>query len=135
MKSSRIISTKPGTLLLRSVLVGMIGGAASCALLLLLAAAVIQSGGKLPQQFLQPLILIICSISAFLSGFLASKIGRRRGLLTGAVCGLLLFLLCLIGGIVNTHDVFSISALTRLLVMMLAGALGGYLGMYQRRKV
>ena len=135
MKSVRMITMKPGMVLLRSILIGTVGGAAICTVLLLLAAAVIQSSGKLPQDLLQPLVLVICGISAFISGFLSAKVSRKRGLLLGAGCGLLLFLLCLIGGVVNSHDVASVSSLTRLLVMVFAGALGGYLAVYQSQKI
>jgi hypothetical protein len=41
----------------------------------------------------------------------------------------------LIGGVVNSHDVASVSSLTRLLVMVFAGALGGYLAVYQSQKI
>lgn len=122
-------------LLLRSILFGIVGGAAICTVLLLLAAAVIQASGKLPQDLLQPLVLIICGVSSFFSGFISAKISGKRGLIIGAGCGLLLFFLCMIGGVVNSHDVTSISSFTRMLVMVFAGALGGYLSVYQRRKI
>jgi putative membrane protein (TIGR04086 family) len=130
-----MITMKPGILLFRALLIGIIGGAAICTILLLLASAIIQSSGKLPQDFLQPLIMIICGISSFFAGMFAAKSSHKRGLLFGAGCGLLLFLLCLLGGITNSHDVLSISSLTRMLVMILAGSLGGYLAMCHRQKI
>ncbi|MGI6283942.1 MULTISPECIES: TIGR04086 family membrane protein [Caproicibacterium] len=135
MKTSRTIALKPGTLLFRSILTGTVGGAAICALLLLLAAAAVQSSGQLPQDLLQPMILIISAVSAFFAGLFAGKVSHRRGLLLGMGCGMLLFLLCLIGGAVNSHDVLSISSLTRMMVMVLSGALGGYLAIYRRSKI
>ncbi|WOC31001.1 MULTISPECIES: TIGR04086 family membrane protein [Caproicibacterium] len=135
MKSVRMIPMKPGMLLLRSALFGIVGGTAICTVLLLLSAAVIQASGKLPQDLLQPLVLIICGVSAFFSGVISAKISGKRGLLLGAGCGFLLFLLCMLGGVVNTHDVASLSSLTRMLVMVSAGALGGYLSVYRRQKI
>ena len=135
MKHIRMITTSPGLRLLRSVLIGILGGTAVCAGLLLLAAAAIQSSGNLPQDLLQPMILAICGVSSFFAGLLAAKASGKRGLLFGAGCGLLLFVVCLVGSAANSHEVFSVSALTRMLVMILAGALGGYLAMCRRQKI
>lgn len=135
MKSVRMITMKPGMMLLRSLMIGIVSGAAICTVLLLISAAVIQTSGKLPQDFLQPLIMIICGVSAFFSGCLAAKISHKRGLLLGACCGFLLFLLCLIGGVANAHDVTGMSSFTRMLVMVLAGSLGGYLAMCHHPKI
>lgn len=135
MKRNRVIALNPATAALRAILIGTVGGAAVCALLLFLAAAILQASGNLPQMLLQPLILSICGVSCFFSGFLCGKISRKRGLLFGAGCGLLLFLLCLIGGVVNTHEVVTVSALTRMAVMGLAGALGGLTAMHNRQNI
>lgn len=135
MKRNRIIALNPATAIVRAVLIGTVGGAGLCALLLFLAAAILQASGNLPQDLLQPLTLLICGVSCFFGGFLCGKISRKRGLLFGAGCGLLLFLLCLIGGGVNAHEVATVSAMTRLAVMVLAGALGGVLSMRNRQNI
>lgn len=135
MKKAKIIAFNPGTLVLRALLAGVVSGSAACALLLLLAAAGIRASGSLPQELLQPIVLAVCGLSALLAGYLSAKIAKRRGLLFGAASGALLFVICLVGGVANAHSALSASALTRLLVMLLAGALGGFWAVNRKPKI
>ena len=135
MKHNRVIAFNPTTIVLRALLIGTVGGAALCALLLFCAASILGTVGKLPQGLLEPLIIGICCVSCFFAGFLSGKISRKKWLFFGAGCGLLLFFICFLGGLAISNELTPISGITRLVAMVLAGALGGMLSMQQRQRL
>ncbi|CAB1249294.1 MAG: TIGR04086 family membrane protein [Oscillospiraceae bacterium] len=119
-------STSPALNIFRAVLFGTIFGTIFCAVLLLICAWAITSIGQIPQDYLQMIILGVSGVSAFLAGLVAAKVGKKRGLILGAICGVVLFLICLLAGMLHSQIESATAVLMRLIIMSLAGALGGF---------
>ena len=111
----------------RPVVIGTVAGAGCCLLLLLLMAAVMASS-DIPKAAVTPMAVAAAAIGAFVSGIIAARISRERGLLLGAVCGLLLYLLVMIAGFALLREIRGAYAVVKLAVMIGCAALGGVLG-------
>lgn len=125
MKSSKSLSGRPVLEALRAIVIGTVSGAVLCAVLLGVCSLIFVSSENIPQSFLSPFVIALSVISAFFSGFITVKISRKRGLFYGLLSGMLLFTLFLAAGLIAEHEAISAAAGTRLLVMALAGAIGG----------
>ena len=111
----------------RPVVIGTVAGAGCCLLLLLLMAAVMASS-DIPKAAVTPMAVAAAAIGAFVSGIIAARISRERGLLLGAVCGLLLYLLVMIAGFAMLREIRGAYAVVKLAVMIGCAAFGGVLG-------
>jgi putative membrane protein (TIGR04086 family) len=74
------------------------------------------------------------AIGAFLAGLTAAAVARQNGLLLGAVCGLLLFLLILVAGVARYAGVSGTHALLKFVVLLVCGSIGGVLGVNMRKR-
>ena len=84
---------------------------------------------------------IVASISiatgTFFGGFFAAKNLGKNGLIIGALCGFLMFLIFTLIGIAAFGKAPSTSTLIRLLIFVTAGAIGGIIGVgnVDKRKI
>ena len=119
--------------IIRPLLIGVAVGILVCTLLLLLMAAVIQRV-DVPRGAALPLAVGAAAVGAFLGGLTAALISKQRGLLLGAVSGLVLFLLVLLAGLARYAAVDGSTALLKAVVLVVVGAVGGVLGVNRRRR-
>ena len=118
--------------ILRPVLVGACMGAVVCLLLLLLMAAVI-AAVDVPKAAITPLAVVASAVGAFVGGIVAAKIAKEKGLLFGAACGLILFVLVLVAGFAVLKEVRGSFAVAKLFILIGCGAIGGILGVNSRK--
>ncbi len=118
---------------LRPVLVGVAVGLIGCIGLLMLMALIVQSV-DVPRAAILPLAIAAAAIGAFLAGLTAAAIAGEKGLLLGAVCGLVLWLLILLAGVARYEGVSGGNALIKLAAFLLSGGIGGVLGVNLRKR-
>lgn len=119
--------------LLRPVCIGACVGAVCCLLLLLLMSAVM-AATDVPKSVVTPMAVVAAAAGAFIGGITAARIAKEKGLLIGAACGLLLFLVVLIAGFAVLKDIRGTYVLVKLLVLIGCGAVGGILGVNLRKR-
>ena len=134
-KSSKSLSGKPVLEALRAVVIGTVVGAILCAVLLGVCSLVFVSSENIPQNVLAPFVIALSVVSAFFAGFVSAKISRKRGLFYGLLSGILLFALFLAAGLIAEHEAVSAASGTRLLVMALAGSIGGLVAVNKKAKI
>ena len=117
---------------LRPVLVGVAVGLIGCIGLLMLMALIVQSV-DVPRAAILPLAIAAAAIGAFLAGLTAAAIAGQKGLLLGAVCGFVLWLLILLAGVARYEGVSGGNALIKLAALLLSGGIGGVLGVNMRK--
>lgn len=117
----------------RPLLVGLCVGVLCCTLLLLLAALAIQSV-EIPRAAVTPLATVAAGIGAFAGGLAAALAAGRRGLVMGALCGILLFVIILLAGLARATGIDPGYAAIKLAVLTVAGAIGGVLGVNRKRR-
>ena len=74
--------------------------------------------------------LIPLFTGAFSGSFFCGKHRRKKGLIEGIICGVLLYLALLVFGIVFTG---SLAGLKKLLLLVVSGAVGGVTGVNSKR--
>ena len=119
--------------LLRPIAWGVGIGAVVCTVLLLIASAILTTGA-IPQTAVSPIAFAILTVAAFVGGLIAARLSRERGLLTGALVGLLLFLLTAVLGLLILQALDGTSMLLKVALMIGGGALGGVLGVNVKRR-
>lgn len=110
-----------------SIFIGAgIGMLSSAILIFLLAAAL--SVGNVPATLFSPLTVIILAAGGFLGGFASSKISGEKGIFCGAASGIVCFFLIWIFGAFFDSYGFGTAALIKSIMIIVAGALGGIIG-------
>ncbi len=118
---------------LRPLIIGLAVGVVCCTLVLLAMAAAVGSV-DIPRAATVPLAVAAAALGAFAAGLTAALTAGRRGLLLGAVSGMLLFLVILLAGCIRYAGVDGGYALLKAAVLTVMGALGGVLGVNRRKR-
>ena len=113
--------------LMKPILKGGILGLAVILILFVLLALILASG-IIPLSASPAIACIAIAVGAFLSGFSTAKATGKNGLLMGALCGFVLFLIFTIIGMSAFASTPSASTLIRLIIFVTAAAIGGIIG-------
>ncbi len=119
--------------ILRPLIIGVTVGAVCC-VLALMAMAAIMAAKDIPKAAVTPMAIVAAAFGAFLGGAAAARISKEKGLLYGAGCGLLLFLLVMIAGFAILRDVRGTLLFVKLAVLVGCGAVGGIVGVNVKRR-
>lgn len=131
-KSSR--AENPMMDALKAIVLGACFGAVFCMIGLIACALVFMGAKSIPYQMIQQIVLVICGLGALLSGYLCVRISRKNGLLFGFLAALLLFLLMLLVSVAAIQEPLTQQSLLRGLLMVIAGAIGGVIGVNKKSK-
>ncbi len=105
------------------------------AMVLLFIATIVVTQLMVSEEMIAVIVKAITFVSIIYGGFMAAKNNGCRGLLSGAISGLIYFVvLCCLGMLVLGKSVFSISIILSLLFSILFGAVGGIIGVNMKHK-
>lgn len=119
---------------IRHVGIGVVTGACFCAVLLVIFAFLFLKMQRVPVTALSPVSIGISALGSFLAGLVTGKLSRQRGLLYGAITGVVLFALFLVSNLSVTGIPLSWVALTRMGIMVISGSMGGLLAVSKKKK-
>ena len=117
------------------LLLALLAQCLATALLLACAAGALASIKRMPWELLPLLTTAGAGAGAFLGGWLAARLIGERGLLWGLVCGAVSGAAVLLIALALRGAASLPAALTRLGALLLAGAVGGILGVGGRGRV
>ncbi|MEG2295666.1 MAG: TIGR04086 family membrane protein [Oscillospiraceae bacterium] len=117
---------------LRPIVLGVIAGIL-LPIILLSMLSIIMSIQPIPQNFIYPITLFVMAVGAFVSGYFCTKITKKEGLFLGFLCGVLLFSVIAIFGIMFSNLEFNFSMLTKFLTIILSSMIGGVLGVNSKK--
>ena len=117
------------------LLLALLAQCLATALLLACAAGALASIKRMPWELLPLLATAGAGAGAFLGGWLAARLIGERGLLWGLVCGAVSGAAVLLIALALRGEASLSAALTRLGALLLAGAVGGILGVGGRGRV
>lgn len=115
----------------------MIGLLLSCALtagLVALFSFVFVLLETIVDSAIVPLALISAAVGCFAGAFLCASLVRGKGLIFGVAIGIMMFIAVWILGIVCSNQIFGSETAIKLLLLIIAGGAGGYLGSGYRSK-
>ena len=119
--------------LLRPVLIGT-GVGAICCLVVLLLLATIMATKDVPKAAITPMAVVAAAVGAFIGGIVSARIAKEKGLLFGAACGLVLYLLVMIAGFSVLKDIRGGYAFIKLAVLIVCAAIGGIVGVNAKKR-
>ncbi len=121
--------------LLRHVIISFcLCGAIALALFFFSAFIITQQ--MLPRGTYTFFSLFSLAVSAFIGGLILAFLQKRHGLLFGTFVGVIFALVIAFNSYCNSAQVFSLVTFARTLLLLLSGAIGGYVGILksERRK-
>lgn len=135
MKTIRTSVATTGTLLyLKSTLWGILLGSITIIILLLLFSTVLLISGTLPHDILVWLDLSACGLGCYIAGYTASRITKHNGLLSGALCGICMFLILLLAGFIYGGNL-TYMILFKLMITLLMSVIGAVKGVNKKEKI
>lgn len=127
MKDKGINTNSNFNILVGPILRGSIIGI-SVILIIFILIALVLSFGILPLSATPAAACLAIAVGAFFAGLSATKKTGKNGLITGAICGISLFILFTLIGMAAFGSTPGISTLIRLIIFVTAGAIGGIIG-------
>ena len=104
-------------------------------IILLFFASLIATFQAFSDQAISISANLVTAIGVFFCGFMSGRHFSSKGLVFGAICGIIYSgLLCIIGNLVSQSISFGLSAVTALIIGLICGAVGGIVGINTRRK-
>ena len=105
-------------------------------LIALVVLSLVLSFSEVSESVINPAIIVISSVSILIGGFLVAKKIKQKGILNGAILGIIYMLIIyLISSLLNNNFSLGISAFIMIGAGMLSGALGGILGVNLKAKI
>ena len=121
--------------LVKVILIGIFISLVCIAVLTCLSALVISFLPTVPYGGLPYIMLAVEGLGVFPGAYVASAIAKSRGLMIGAICGSIVFLILLAVGMSVSTDSLSVITLIRAVVLIALGIFGGILGVNRKEKV
>ena len=119
----------------KGVIIGILASAALTALLSVCAALILGFVNGVPYDLIDYIMAAISGVSVLFGSYIASAVAKSRGLIIGALCGAVMFLLQLAVGMgVNGGDLSILTAI-KAAVMLIAGIAGGIKGVNRKEKL
>ena len=121
-------------LLIKAVLFGTVCGLLVTVILVCILSAIVMTSGLLPTELTNYITLALLALGAFSGGFITSRITKSAGLVVGLITGLAIFILITATGLTRSDDPVSLLTLTRLVALLVAGGVGGIVGLKRKEK-
>ena len=130
LKKSRELSGIKKKIL--AVFWGVSGGAIACFLMLLIFSAIL-SISSASSSIAKPIATAVLFLSAFICGYISSRILKEKGILIGAVSGAIYFLLYAIIGLIFGSKSLQAAVSLKFIIAVVSSAIGGVIGVNRRR--
>ena len=117
----------------RPIIYGVLSGVAAC-LLLLIFMSIVMELQDIPETVVTLMATLTFVFGGITAGLISSGMSREKGLLMGMVCGICLFAILSLASLMVYGGDFGIAALTKLVAVLLAGSIGGVVGVNKRKK-
>ncbi len=120
---------------IKAVFFGLLFGIVVTIILMCLMSVVMLSVGLFPQNIVDYAMIAVFGIGAFFAGFTATKINKGAGLIIGLISGFAMFLVITVISLMKITEPVSVLTALRLGAALILGALGGILGLKERKKI
>ena len=121
--------------ILRSIIIGMLCGIAVITIATILLSFVLVISGAYPSKIIDFITLSFLALGGLTGGYISVRLNKASGLAVGAATGIIIFLIILIVGLIQSTGSVTIYTLFKLLILTLFSALGGVLGVNKQKKI
>lgn len=109
---------------LKAIIISML-----CSLLLIFILSILLSNTNMKENIIHPSVIFISAISILIGGFLVSKKIKKKGILWGALVGLIyMTIMYIVSSLMNMNFSLDVNALMMIGFGILGGSIGGILG-------
>lgn len=101
----------------------------------MLTSLTLKISGTLPYDLIVWITVAVSTISTFVGGYITARITKINGLLSGALCGIIMFVILTIAGLCMTEETLTYITLVKLVAFTISGGLGGIKGVNKKEKI
>ncbi|MBR5558665.1 MAG: TIGR04086 family membrane protein [Oscillospiraceae bacterium] len=131
-KKGRALQRNEQHFKLKSIAIADLCGSGIAAILLF-SFSFLFSVKDLPLELFLPISVVILLVGCIVSGFICARIMNQQGMLWGGICASMLFIGLLFSSFLYPEPVLGMGALSKALMMITAGMIGGIFGVNYRR--
>ncbi len=117
---------------IKGLFIGTLFGTFISIILLILFSMVFIKMKSIPSLAIEPISMVICAISAFLSAYASARIIRENGMVYGIISGFVMFMLMFFSWMIFNREAITTLILVKITLMLLMGAIGGIIGVNKR---
>lgn len=111
-----------------------VGSALVVCLVLLFIFSFLMSKMDISASLISPITIAITAVTGFVSGFVCARITRKNGLVMGAICSAILFLIFWLFSAICLKEGISVLGIVKLVLLVVSGCLGGVLGVNKKER-
>ena len=89
---------------------------------------------NIPSMAIMPMVMLICALSAFVSGYFSVRVIKENGMVNGIIAGLVMFIFMFFSWLIFNREPFTTIILVKVTLMLLMGAIGGIVGVNKRNR-
>lgn len=108
---------------------------ALCAAILAIAALVVSKTGNIPVSTSPLITTLMCCVSVFCGAYLASRVIRENGIVTGLLVAAVFSLVLVSAALIIDPASMGLAAIWKILAIVLSGATAGILAVNRQEKV
>ncbi|MCL2088310.1 MAG: TIGR04086 family membrane protein [Oscillospiraceae bacterium] len=129
---NNVITEKSDTLkhLLQILISSAIGIAAI--FVLFIAFALLMAGRSIPLSIISTLTVVAASAGGVAAGIVCGRLAGKKGMLFGAVCGVVISLTLLIAGAITFGTEAQSTAFIKFIAIVVSGIIGGVIGVNRK---
>ena len=127
--------TNERTLLLKSVITGVLISVALIVILMCVVCAVFLFSSAPPAEYLDYIMIAIDGVAVFLGALIAAGIAKSGGLLTGLFTGLAVFIIIFAAGLCSGTETVTMLTPIRAAAVVILGIFGGIKGVNRKEKI
>ncbi len=122
-------------LTVKAVIFGSLCSMLIAVVLMCVLSAVILTSGLLPSQLTSIITIVLLSLGTFAGGFIAARITKQAGLITGLLTGICVFFVVTAISLTVSNDSVTYFTLIKLAATVAASGLGGIIGVNRKEKL
>ena len=124
-----------GKLYAKALTAGLLAVFSVLIILICLLSILLLISGTIPHQTISYIVTALCGLATFSGGYITARITKSGGLIWGALCGFLVFLIFFVPGIIKSTETLSMLTFIKLIVYTVAGAFGGIKAVNKKEKL
>ncbi|MBQ6152267.1 MAG: TIGR04086 family membrane protein [Ruminococcus sp.] len=130
---SKILSDK--NLMLKAIIIGVFSSVVIIAILMCVLSLIFLMSSSLPSEYLDYILLAIEAFGVLAGAYIAARILKRQGLVTGLCVSAIVLAAVLIAGFSGSTGTLTILTPIRAVILLLCGALAGIRGVNKKEKI
>ncbi|MGN1050718.1 MAG: TIGR04086 family membrane protein [Acutalibacteraceae bacterium] len=119
----------------KGIIVGILSTFTFTSLLMALLSLVMVYTGVIESEYIEYAILGILAFSSFFGSYIALRISKKKGMMTGSIVGISVLIILLALGLFNERESLSVYSLLKAIATIFPSIIGGIVGVNYSKKL